>query len=141
LEQVAALLQQLAGRAAAEREVILPGYTHRQRAQPISLAYLFCGYGAMLARDGQALLFALSQADVLPLGVGALAGTSIPIDREITRKLLRFSKITENGLDTVGDRDFALDFAYAAARCLLHVGRMAADLVDFATAEFGFVKL
>src|SRR5207237_8090360 len=72
LEQVAALLQQLAGRAAAEREVILPGYTHRQRAQPISLAYLFCGYGFMLARDGQALLFALSQADVLPLGVGAL---------------------------------------------------------------------
>jgi len=91
----------------------------------VSLAYLLAGYGAMFARDADGLRGVLAGADALPLGVGAIAGTSLPIDREITRKLLRFERLTENGLDTVGDRDFALDFAYAAARALLHASRVA----------------
>jgi len=141
LEVLGRLIGLLAERAEAEKDTLLPSYTHRQRAQPVSLAYVLCGWGAMLSRDVEALRFALSQTDVLALGVGAVGGTSIPIDREITRGLLRFARISENGLDTVGDRDFALDFAYATARCLLHVGRISTDVIDFATAEFGFVKL
>ncbi|GAC1343218.1 MAG: argininosuccinate lyase [Myxococcales bacterium] len=141
LAALAALIESLVERARQEPDTLLPSYTHRQRAQPISLAYLLCGYAAMFARDAEALVFVLDQADALPLGVGAIGGTSLPIDREITRGLLRFSRLTENGLDTVGDRDFALDFAYAAARSLLHVSRVSTDLIDFSTAEFGFVKL
>jgi len=95
----------------------------------------------MFARDVDAFVFAFEQADLLPLGVGAVAGTGLPIDREMTRRLLRFSDLTCNGLDTVGDRDFALDFAYAVARLLLHASRLAADVVDFASSEFGFVRL
>ena len=80
-----ALIDELADRAEAERDTLLPSYTHRQRAQPISLAYLLCAYGAMFARDVDALLFVLEQVIALPLGVGAIAGTSLPIDRELTR--------------------------------------------------------
>ena len=141
LAEVARLIGALVARAREEKGTILPSYTHRQRAQPISLAYLLCGYGAMFGRDADALRAVLAGADALPLGVGAIAGTSLPIDREITRQLLRFSRLTENGLDTVGDRDFALDFAYSAARALLHASRLATDVIDFSSAEFGFARL
>lgn len=135
------LIELLAARAAEEAETVLPAYTHRQRAQPVSLGYYFAAYGAMFARDVEAFSFALSQADALPLGVGAIAGTSLGIDREKTQRLLGFSKLTLNGLDTVGDRDFALDFAYATSRMLLHASRVAADFIDFTSAEFGFATL
>jgi len=141
LEQVAKLLRSLAERAGAEKDTLLPSFTHRQRAQPVSAAYFLCGYGAMFARDAEALRSVLQQCDVSPLGVGAIAGTSFPIDREMTRRLLRFSRVSVNGLDTVGDRDFALDFVYAAARALLHASRVAADVIDFSTAEFGYLRL
>jgi len=141
LESLSALIELLTSRAAASKDVFLPSYTHRQRAQPISLAYLLCGYAAMFARDAEALAFVLQQCDVLALGVGAIGGTSLPIDRNITAELLRFSRITTNGLDTVGDRDFALDFAYATARALVHVSRVSTDIIDFSTAEFGYAKL
>ena len=141
LDELAQLLSALTKRASAEVDTILPSYTHRQRAQPVSLAYVLAGYGAMFSRDAGALRSVLAATDELPLGVGAIAGTSFPIDRETTRKLLRFSRLTENGFDTVGDRDFALDFAYAAARTLLHASRVAADMIDFCTAEFGFAQL
>jgi argininosuccinate lyase len=141
LDDLGRLLGSLVARAREERDTILPSYTHRQRAQPVSLAYVLCGYGAMFARDAETLRGVLAAADAMPLGVGAIAGTSLPIDREITRNLLRFSRLTENGLDTVGDRDFALDFAYAAARGLLHASRVATDVIDFCSAEFGFAKL
>jgi len=141
LENLANLLELLIERAEKEGDLLLPSYTHRQRAQPIRLAYWLAGYGAMFARDVDAFVFAFEQADLLPLGVGAVAGTGLPIDREMTRRLLRFSDLTCNGLDTVGDRDFALDFAYAVARLLLHASRLAADVVDFASSEFGFVRL
>ena len=137
LEELAALLRELADRAEQERDTLLPGYTHRQRAQPVSAAYYLCAWGAMFQRD----LRRLHPPSDLPLGVGALAGTSLPIDRETVRALLRFGSITANGLDTVGDRDFALDFAWGAARVLLHGSRVATDVIDFATSEFGYVSL
>ncbi|MFI5029004.1 MAG: argininosuccinate lyase, partial [Solirubrobacterales bacterium] len=93
------------------------------------------------ARDLEMFSFVLTQADAMPLGVGAIAGTTLPIDRDLTRSLLGFTRMTSNGLDTVGDRDFGLDYAYAASRCLIHAGRMSADLVDFSSSEFGLVKL
>jgi argininosuccinate lyase len=139
LEEFSALLAALADRADRERATLLPGYTHRQRAQPVSAAYYLCGWGAMFARD-VGLLRAAAIPE-MPLGVGALAGTSLPIDREVVRALLRFERLTANGLDTVGDRDFALDFAYAAARTLLHASRVATDVIDFCTAEFGYLQL
>ncbi len=141
LEKLAALLEQLVARAAVSQEIYLPSYTHRQRAQPISLAYLLCGYASMFARDAEALSFVLQQCDVLALGVGAIGGSSLPIDRALTARLLRFSRTSTNGLDTVGDRDFALDFAYATARAMVHVSRVATDIIDFSTAEFGYAKL
>jgi argininosuccinate lyase len=137
LVELAGLIGELASRAEEERETLLPGYTHRQRAQPVSAAYYLCAWGAMFARD----LATLQPPDELPLGVGALGGTSLPIDREEVRKLLRFGAVTLNGLDTVGDRDFALDFCYAAARALLHASRIATDIIDFSTAEFGYLRL
>jgi argininosuccinate lyase len=137
LQEMSQLLQELADRAERERETLLPGYTHRQRAQPVSAAYYLCAWGAMFQRD----LRRLHPPSDLPLGVGALAGTSLPIDRQVVRKLLHFGSITANGLDTVGDRDFALDFAYGATRVLLHASRVATDVIDFATSEFGYVTL
>ena len=141
LEAAALLIDSLLERARLEQDTLIPSYTHRQRAQPISVAYLLCGYASMFARDLDALIFVLAQVDALPLGVGAIAGTSLPIDREMTRALLGFSRLTLNGLDTVGDRDFALDFAYACARSMLHISRVATDMIDYSTAEFGYVKL
>jgi argininosuccinate lyase len=136
-QEMSLLLRELADRAERERDVLLPGYTHRQRAQPVSAAYYLCAWGAMFQRD----LRKLRPPSDLPLGVGALAGTSFPIDRHLVARLLHFGSITANGMDTVGDRDFALDFAYAAARVLLHASRVATDVIDFATAEFGYLQL
>lgn len=141
LEALSALVDALLSRAEADAGVLLPGYTHRQRAQPISAGYWWCASASMFARDLDAFGFVLRQLDASPLGVGALAGTSLPTDRDIPRAVLGFSRLTLNGLDTVGDRDFALDFTYAVARCLLHAGRLATDVIDFASSEFRFLKL
>jgi argininosuccinate lyase len=105
------------------------------------VAYLLSAYGQMLSRDAGQFAQVLNGLDECPLGVGAVSGTSLPIRRERTAELLGFSRITANGLDTVGDRDFALDFSYAAARCLIHLSRISQDIVDFASEEFGFVEL
>jgi len=142
LERLAAGLDVLTARARGpEGQWLLPAYTHRQRAQPISLAYLLSAYGQMLARDGRRFGEVLDALDECPLGVGAISGTSLKTDRARTAAYLRFSRVTANGLDTVGDRDFALDFTYACARALMHLSRVSADLVDFSSQEFGFVKL
>jgi argininosuccinate lyase len=141
LEQLTGFIGELVVRARAEKDVILPSYTHRQRAQPVTLAYWLASYGAAFLRDAQALAFVLDQCRLLPLGVGAISGTSLPIDREVTRKLLAFEGTTLNGMDTVGDRDFAMDFMYATARFLVHASRLSTDLIDFTTAEFGFASL
>jgi argininosuccinate lyase len=138
---LASLAQALIVRAQADREVLLPSYTHRQRAQPVSAAYWWSSWAAGLLRDAQSFVAAMKQADVSPLGVGAISGTSLPNDRELTRKALGFSAVTVNGLDTVGDRDFALDYLYAAAKLSVRIGRLCADLIDFSSQEFGFIAL
>lgn len=141
LEQITGLISELVTRARAEKDLILPSYTHRQRAQPVSLAYWLASYGSAFLRDAQALVFVLEQCKRLPLGVGAISGTSLPIDREVTRQLLGFEGVTLNGMDTVGDRDFALDLLYATARFFVHASRLSTDLIDFTTQEFGFASL
>ncbi len=141
LQALARWLESLAAGAVAARSTLIPAYTHRQRAQAVSVGYLLCGYGMMLGRDVELLVYVLTSLDRSQLGVGAIAGTGLPTDRDLVRQWLGFSRLTENGLDTVGDRDFALDLSYAAARCQLHASRVAADMIDFASSEFGFVKL
>ncbi|MEW5738745.1 MAG: argininosuccinate lyase [Myxococcota bacterium] len=141
LDSVAGFVAELTARARAEKDVILPAYTHRQRAQPVSLAYWLASYGAAFLRDAQLLAFVLEQCRLSPLGVGAISGTSLGIDREVTRTLLGFEGATLNGLDTVGDRDFALDYLYATARLMVHASRLSTDLIDFTTSEFGFASL
>jgi argininosuccinate lyase len=141
LREVAALIHYLADRAPGEMDILLPAYTHRQRAQPISAAFQVCAWATQLARAAEVVDFALERVDVSPLGSGACTGTSLPIDRELVARLLGFPAVTKNALDTVGDRDFALDWTWAAARVLLALGKVAADLVDMSTSEFGMVRL
>jgi argininosuccinate lyase len=141
LSSLCGLIGELVERAKKDGDVLMPSYTHRQRAQPISLGYWLASYGAAFLRDAQAFAFALDQADALALGSGAISGSSLGIDREITRGLLGFSRLTLNGLDTVGERDFALDYLYATARFLVHASRLSTDLIDFTTPEFGFASL
>ena len=141
LETIAALSKELIAYAEAGKDLVLPAYTHRQRAQPVTLAYWWASWAEGLLRDAEAFGFVLSQADVLALGVGANSGTSLQTDRESVRKALGFKRLSGNGLDTVGDRDFALDYLYASTRLLVRIGRLSTDLIDFSSREFGFVTL
>jgi argininosuccinate lyase len=135
------LVGELALRASTETDTLIPAYTHRQRAQPTTVAFLLCAWASQLLRAGEALGFALGRVDRSALGSGACSGSSLPIDRKLTSFLLGFSAPTPNALDTVGDRDFALDFTWGAARVMLSLSRLSTDVIDYATSEFGFVKL
>ncbi|HEX3771114.1 MAG TPA: argininosuccinate lyase [Polyangiaceae bacterium] len=140
VNELAALVGALADRAAREKDVLVPAYTHRQRAQPVSAAFLVAAWGIGLVKATQVVLFALDQLE-MPLGSGACSGTSLPIDRALTARLFAPWQPTRNALQTVGDRDFALDWTWGVARVVLALGRVAADVVDFSTSEFGLVKL
>ena len=141
LGEVASLVSELADRASRELELVMPAYTHRQRAQPISAAFVICAWALGLLRGAEALVAALDRANESPLGCGACSGTSLPIDRSVAKELLGFDRITVNALDTIGDRDFVLDFTWGAARVLLALSRLATDVIDFTTSEFGFLKI
>ncbi len=136
-----ALVSDLLARATTERETVLPAYTHRQRAQPVSAAMYFGAWAGALLRAAKVLAAAVDEANVLPLGSGASSGSSLPIDRKITAELLGFARVTTNALDTVGDRDFELDLVWACTRVMLALSRLSQDMVDFATSEFGFIQL
>jgi argininosuccinate lyase len=140
LRETGVLVSALATRAAHEKHVLLPAYTHRQRAQPVSAGFLVASWGVALARASQTIVFALDQME-MPLGSGACSGTSLPIDRAFVANLFAPWEPTRNALHTVGDRDFALDWTWSATRVVLALGRMASDIVDFATSEFGLVHL
>jgi argininosuccinate lyase len=140
LRSLAGLAAALADRAARETQTLLPAYTHRQRAQPVSAAFLVAAWGVGLARAADTVVFALDRLE-MPLGSGACSGTSLPVDRALVARLFAPWEPTRNALHTVGDRDFGLDFTWAAARVLLALGRIGADVVDFATSEFALVKL
>jgi argininosuccinate lyase len=137
LELEAALLD-LAERYA---EVPLPGYTHLQRAQPILWGHYLLAYFEMFERDRDRVGAARARLNVLPLGAGALAGTSVPIDREWLARELGFERVAANSLDAVSDRDFVLEVLFAAALLQMHLSRLAEDLILYATSEFGFLAL
>ena len=127
--------------AEANAEVIIPGYTHLQRAQPVLFAHHALAYYEMLGRDRQRFAQAYQRADVLPLGSGALAGLPYPIDRDFVARELGFSSVSANSMDAVADRDFLLDFQSAAAICMMHISRLSEELVIWSTDEFAFVRL
>ncbi len=138
----AAALQSALIELAAEHDtVLIPGYTHLQRAQPVYLAHHLLAYVEMLERDKQRLTDARRRADVLPLGSGALAGSTIPLARERVAGLLGFAGVTRNSLDAVSDRDFIVEYCAAAALCAVHLSRLAEDLILWSSAEFGFVRI
>jgi argininosuccinate lyase len=140
LGDVGALVAALADRASREKETLLPAYTHRQRAQPISAAFLIAAWGFGLLSAAKAVEHTLANLE-MPLGSGACSGTSLPTDRALLARLFAPMRCTDNALHTVGDRDFALDWTWASARVLLALGRIATDVVDYSTSEFGLVKL
>ncbi|WP_235277234.1 argininosuccinate lyase [Methylacidiphilum kamchatkense] len=122
-------------------DLVIPGYTHLQRAQPVSIAHQILAYVEMLERDKEKFLACYKSADVLILGSGALAGSSLPLDREYVAKLLGFSKVSENSMDGVSDRDFVLDFLYGGASLGIHLSRFAEDMILWSSSEFGFLEL
>ncbi len=127
--------------ADAQPSTVIPGYTHLQRAQPILLAHHLLAYEAMFARDTERFVQARARANVLPLGSGALAGVTYPIDRAAVAQELGFAAISENSLDAVSDRDFVVDYHSATALTMVHISRMAEEIILWSTAEFGFARL
>ncbi|HET8675147.1 MAG TPA: argininosuccinate lyase, partial [Blastocatellia bacterium] len=127
--------------AEANRDVVMPGYTHLQRAQPVLFAHYLLAYFEMMKRDRERFMDARARANRLPLGSGALAGTGFPIDREKVAQRLGFEGLTENSLDGVSDRDFVIEFVGASAIVMVHLSRLSEDLIIYSTAEFGFVEL
>ena len=127
--------------ASANSGVIMPGYTHLQRAQPVLFAHHMLAYFEMFGRDARRFAQARQSADVMPLGSGALAGLPYPIDRQFVADQLGFSRVSANSMDAVSDRDYLLEFQSAAAICMMHVSRMAEELIIWSSEEFGFVRL
>ncbi|XP_044312061.1 argininosuccinate lyase [Varanus komodoensis] len=135
------LIRTLVERATAEIEVILPGYTHLQRAQPIRWSHLLLSHAVALTRDSERLSEVKKRINVLPLGSGALAGNPLGLDRELLRKELDFASISINSIDAVSDRDFVVEFLSTSSLIMIHLSRLAEDLILFATKEFGFITL
>ncbi|XP_063002891.1 argininosuccinate lyase [Elgaria multicarinata webbii] len=135
------LIRTLIERASAEIEVILPGYTHLQRAQPIRWSHLLLSHAVALTRDSERLSEVKKRINVLPLGSGALAGNPLGLDRELLRKELDFASISINSIDAVSDRDFVVEFLSTSSLIMIHLSRLAEDLILFATKEFGFITL
>jgi argininosuccinate lyase len=138
---VAELVAALADVAAEHTETVMPGYTHLQRAQPISLGFHLAAHGFAFLRDGRRFQAARDAADVSVLGAGALAGTTLPLDPFVAASALGFSQTFDNAMDAVADRDFACDLVYAAALCGVHLARLAEEIVLWTSAEFGFATL
>ncbi len=127
--------------AESNSEVVIPGYTHLQRAQPVLLAHWCLAYFEMLTRDRERLTDTRRRVNVMPLGSAALAGTSFPIDREALAQSLGFAGVSRNSLDAVSDRDFCVEFLGACSLIMVHLSRLAEDVILYATSEFGFFEL
>ncbi|MEW5736005.1 MAG: argininosuccinate lyase [Thermodesulfobacteriota bacterium] len=141
LELLRRLSEALVMQAESNLGVVLPGYTHMQRAQPVLLSHHLMAYFEMFSRDHERFSDALFRINVMPLGSAALAGSTFPLDREYTAKLLGFSGASKNSMDAVSDRDFALEFISAATIAMVHLSRMSEELVLWAGSEFGFVHM
>ncbi len=140
-DRIVALQQALAELARAHAGVIMPGYTHLQPAQPVLFGHHLLAYIEMLDRDEARLKDCRTRINVLPLGAGALAGTTFSIDRAMVARELGFDGVTENSLDTVSDRDFALEFLGAGSILAMHLSRLADEIVLWASPHFGFIEL
>ena len=135
------LIAALAAQAARSERAIMPSYTHLRRAQPVLVAHFFLSHAAALRRDHARFDAVLAELDELPLGSGAIAGTSYAIDVRVLADALGFSRIAANSIDATGDRDFVASYLYAAAMAMVHVSRLAEDLILFTSEEFGFFEL
>jgi argininosuccinate lyase len=135
------LLAAIIDKADAEKTTMMPGYTHTQRAQVVTFSHYLLAYFYMLKRDRERIKQALGRIDALPLGSGALAGSTIPVDRAFLKERLGFSKLVENSMDAVSDRDFLLDTLFSLTMVMIHLSRLCEDLILFSTEEFGFVSL
>jgi argininosuccinate lyase len=135
------LLEVFLNRAEKHKNVVISGYTHLQQAQPISLGHYWMAWFESFLRDCGRLEFALASLDECPLGAGALAGSTLPLDRVMTAELLGFDHPTRNSLDTVGQRDYMADYHHFASLFAVHASRMAEDLILYASQEFGWLKL
>ncbi|MDC4225113.1 MAG: argininosuccinate lyase [Candidatus Manganitrophus sp.] len=141
VELIRSVQRALVAQAESHIDTVLPGYTHLQRAQPISLAHQLLAYYEMLERDRGRFIDCLKRTDQMPLGAGALAGNSFGINREMVARALGFSEATANSLDTVSDRDFIVEFLSAASILMMHLSRWAEDWILWASTEFGFIAL
>jgi argininosuccinate lyase len=139
--RIRALQRALAGLAGKYREVILPGYTHLQRAQPVLFPHHLLAYVEMLERDRERFVDGRRRINRMPLGSGAIAGSTIQLDREHVAGLLSFPEVTRNSMDAVSDRDFVAEFLFAVALTGVHLSRLSEDLILFASSEFQFVKI
>ena len=136
-----ALQRSLLDLAEANKDVSMAGYTHVQRAQPVLFAHHMLAYFEMLQRDIERFQQCLERTDVMPLGSGALAGVPYPIDRYSVAKELGFSRVSANSIDAVSDRDFVIDYQAAASITMMHISRLAEEIVLWSTAEFGFIEI
>jgi len=147
LGEIADLQRALVSLGEKNSDLLIPGYTHLQRAQPVYLAHHLLAYVEMLERDSERLWDCHSRVNVCPLGSGAIAGSTLPLKRELVAKLLGFVdaagkvQLTQNSMDAVSDRDFVVEFCAAAALLAVHISRLAEDLILWASAEFNFIKI
>lgn len=140
-EQLRTLIEVLCQKAKKHSNDVMPGYTHLQRAQPITFGHHLLAYAEMFLRDVERIGDAAKRMDVLPLGSGALAGTTYPLDRELTARLLGFSAVSQNSLDAVADRDFCVELAAAVSLSMVHLSRFSEEIILWCSWEFKFVEL
>lgn len=140
-DQIKALITTLLDIANNNVRFIMPGYTHLQKAQPISVAQYVNAYSEMFLRDLERFTDCYKRTDVMPLGSGALAGTDFPIDRRMTASLLSFSEISQNSVDAVSDRDFVAEYIFCCSLLMAHLSRFCEDLIIYSSEEFGFVEI
>ena len=141
MARIKALQQALLDLAKDNKRLVMPGYTHLQRAQPVLFAHHLLAYFQMFQRDTERFQQCFERTDVLPLGSGALAGVPYPIDRDFLAKELGFSKVSANSMDAVSDRDFVIEYLSAASLTMMHISRLAEEIILWSTAEFGFIEI
>jgi argininosuccinate lyase len=141
VQAVAGVVDELAAKARTHAGWVMPGYTHLQRAQPVTVGHHLLAHAEPLLRDAERFRRAYEAAGEMPLGSGALAATTLPLQRETVRRELGFERLTANSIDAVADRDFALDLIYACMSASIHLSRLAEDVVLWSSTEFGFVRL
>lgn len=135
------LVEALAVHAGRHADWLMPGYTHLQRAQPVTLGHHLLAHAEPLLRDARRFGHAYEEASRMPLGSGALAGSTLPLNRRVVARELGLRALTQNSIDAVSDRDFALDLVYACTAAAIHLSRLGEDIVLWASSEFGFLKL